>query len=76
MPPRGWAHIGVLKALKDAGIKPDILCVAFRAYGTDIVVILLYRDGALLRKTAARTVNDLWEAIAQSIEAFNPEESL
>ena len=23
---RGWAHIGVLKALKDAGIKPDILC--------------------------------------------------
>ena len=29
---------------------------------------------ALLRKAAARTVDELWEAIAQSIEAFNPEE--
>jgi len=23
---RGWAHIGVLKALEEAGIKPDIVC--------------------------------------------------
>ncbi len=23
---RGWAHIGVIRALKDAGIEPDILC--------------------------------------------------
>lgn len=23
---RGWAHIGVLKALEDAGIKPDVVC--------------------------------------------------
>jgi len=29
---------------------------------------------ALLRRAAARTVDELWEAIAQSIEAFNPEE--
>ncbi len=25
---RGWAHIGVLKALDDAGIKPDVVCGA------------------------------------------------
>ena len=29
---------------------------------------------ALLRKAAARTVNNLWDAIAQAIEAFNPKE--
>jgi transposase len=29
---------------------------------------------ALLRKAAARTVDDLWDAIAQSIEEFKPEE--
>lgn len=29
---------------------------------------------ALLRKAAARTVNDLWDAIAQAIEAFTPQE--
>ena len=23
---RGWAHMGVLKALDDAGIKPDVVC--------------------------------------------------
>jgi len=23
---RGWAHIGVIRALQDAGIKPDIVC--------------------------------------------------
>ncbi len=29
---------------------------------------------ALLRKAAARNIDDLWEAIAQAIEAFDPEE--
>ena len=29
---------------------------------------------ALLRKTAARTVNDLWDAIAQTLDAFTPQE--
>lgn len=29
---------------------------------------------ALLRKTAARTVDDLWDAIAQAIDAFTPQE--
>ena len=25
---RGWAHIGVLRALLDAGIRPDVVCGA------------------------------------------------
>jgi len=29
---------------------------------------------ALLRKTAARTVDDLWDAVAQSLDAFTPNE--
>jgi hypothetical protein len=28
----------------------------------------------LLRKTAARTVDDLWDAVAQSLDAFTPRE--
>ena len=23
---RGWAHIGVLRALEDAGVRPDLIC--------------------------------------------------
>ncbi|WP_373801073.1 patatin-like phospholipase family protein, partial [Delftia acidovorans] len=23
---RGWAHFGVLRALEDAGLRPDIIC--------------------------------------------------
>src|SRR5262245_26799138 len=40
---RGWAHIGVLKALAEAGIKPDIIC------GTSIgaVVGACYAGGHL-----------------------------
>lgn len=25
---RGWAHIGVIRALADAGIEPDLVCGA------------------------------------------------
>jgi len=28
----------------------------------------------LLRKTAARTVDDLWDTVAQSLDAFTPRE--
>jgi len=28
----------------------------------------------LLRKTAARTVDELWDAVAQSLDAFTPNE--
>ena len=29
---------------------------------------------AILRKTAARTIHDLWDAIAQSLDSFSPAE--
>ncbi len=40
---RGWAHIGVLRALQDAGIEPDIVC------GTSIGALVgaAYVDGDL-----------------------------
>jgi NTE family protein len=40
---RGWAHIGVLRALNEAGIEPKIVC------GTSIGALVgaAYADGAL-----------------------------
>ena len=45
---RGWAHIGVIHALKDAGIEPDIVC------GTSIGALVgaAYVDGDLERLEA------------------------
>jgi NTE family protein len=42
---RGWAHIGVIRALEDAGVKPDIVC------GTSIGALVgaAYVDGDLDR---------------------------
>jgi NTE family protein len=42
---RGWAHIGVIRALEEAGIKPDIVC------GTSIGALVggAYADGDLDR---------------------------
>lgn len=42
---RGWAHIGVIRALEEAGIRPDIVC------GTSIgaLVAAAYADGGLDR---------------------------
>lgn len=42
---RGWAHIGVIRALKDAGVEPDIVC------GTSIGALVgaAYVDGDLDR---------------------------
>ncbi len=31
---------------------------------------------AFLRKAAARTITDLWDAIAQAIETFTPQECI
>ena len=40
---RGWAHIGVLEALADAGVRPDIVC------GTSIGALVgaVYADDKL-----------------------------
>lgn len=42
---RGWSHIGVIRALEQAGIKPDIVC------GTSIGALVgaLYAAGELDR---------------------------
>src|SRR5512134_2914940 len=42
---RGWAHIGVIRALEEAGIKPDVVC------GTSIGALVAgaYADGDLDR---------------------------
>ena len=70
-----------LPAHKVAGIRQAIEAVGAHLlylppYSPDFnpIEMAFSKLKALLRKTAARTVNDLWEAIAQSIEAFNPEE--
>ena len=70
-----------LPAHKVAGIRQAIEAVGVHLlylppYSPDFnpIEMAFSKLKALLRKTAARTVNDLWEAIAQSIEAFNPEE--
>jgi len=51
---RGWAHIGVIRALADAGIEPDIVC------GTSIGALVgaAYVDGDLDRlETWVRSLN-------------------
>ncbi len=40
---RGWAHIGVLRALEEAGIRPDIVC----GCSIGALVGAAYADGAL-----------------------------
>src|SRR5574341_1055149 len=51
---RGWAHIGVIRALIDAGVKPDIVC------GTSM--------GALVGATYAAGELDRLERWAQSLD--------
>jgi len=41
---RGWAHIGIIEALAEAGIEPDIVC------GTSIGALLTVRDAESVRK--------------------------
>lgn len=52
---RGWAHIGVIRALQDAGIEPDIVC------GTSI--------GALVGAAYAGGELDLLETWVRSLRA-------
>ncbi len=53
---RGWAHIGVLKALENAGIKPDIVC------GTSI--------GAVVGASYMAGKIDLLEEWARGVTSF------
>ena len=59
---RGWAHIGVIRALQDAGIEPDIIC------GTSIGALVgaAYVGGELdqleawVRSLRLQTVVSFW----------------
>ena len=59
---RGWAHIGVIRALEQAGIRPDIVC------GTSIGALVgaAYAAGELDRfeqwvlRLRVKDVSDSW----------------
>ena len=47
---------------------------AFHVYDMNNQVCFFAKLKALLRKAAARTIDDLWAAIAEAIELFTPAE--
>jgi len=70
-----------LPAHKVAGVRETIETAGARLlylppYSPDFnpIEMAFAKLKALLRKTAARTVDDLWDAVAQSLDAFTPDE--
>lgn len=70
-----------LPAHKVSGVREAIEAVGARLmylppYSPDFnpIEMAFSKLKAFLRKAAARTITDLWDAIAQAIETFNPEE--
>jgi len=70
-----------LPAHKVAGVRETIETAGARLlylppYSPDFnpIEMAFAKLKALLRKTAARTVDDLWDAVAQSLNAFMPNE--
>jgi len=70
-----------LPAHKVAGVRETIEAAGARLlylppYSPDFnpIEMAFSKLKALLRKTAARTVDDLWDAVAQSLDAFTPDE--
>jgi len=70
-----------LPAHKVAGVRETIEAAGARLlylppYSPDFnpIEMAFSKLKALLRKTAARTVDDLWDAVAQSLDAFTPRE--
>jgi len=70
-----------LPAHKVAGVRETIEAAGARLlylppYSPDFnpIEMAFSKLKALLRKTAARTVDDLWDAVAQSFDAFTPNE--
>ncbi|TDY43007.1 NTE family protein [Paraburkholderia rhizosphaerae] len=60
---RGWAHIGAIRALHDAGIKPDVVC------GTSIGALIgaVYANGDLdwLEEWASRLT---WQSVVRLLD--------
>ena len=65
---------GVRKAIKDAGA----FLLYLPAYSPDLnpIELAFAKLKALLRKAAARTRDELWQAIAEIIEQFSPQECM
>jgi transposase len=70
-----------LPAHKVAGVRETIEAAGARLlylppYSPDFnpIEMAFAKLKALLRKTAARSVDDLWDAVAQSLDAFTPNE--
>jgi len=70
-----------LPAHKVAGVRETIEAAGARLlylppYSPDFnpIEMAFSKLKALLRKTAARTVDELWDAVAQSLDAFTPNE--
>jgi transposase len=63
---------GVREAIENAGVR----LVFLPQYSPDFnpIEMAFSRLKALLRKTAARSVEDLWRAIGEAIDAFTPGE--
>lgn len=64
--------VGVRQAIEDAGAR----LLYLPPYSPDFnpIEMAFSKLKALIRKTAARTVDDLWDAIAGTLDAFTPEE--
>lgn len=63
---------GVRKAIEDAGA--GLLYLPPYSPDFNPIEMAFAKLKALLRKAAARTVDDLWRAIAEALEAFTTEE--
>jgi transposase len=63
---------GVRQAIEDAGAR----LLYLPPYSPDFnpIEMAFSKLKALIRKTAARTIDDLWDAIAGTLDAFTPEE--
>ena len=65
---------GIRQAIKDAGA----FLLYLPAYSPDLnpIELAFAKLKALLRKAAARTRDELWQAIAEIIEQFSPQECM
>ena len=65
---------GVREAIEAAGA--DLLYLPPYSPDFNPIELAFAKLKAFLRKTAARTIPDLWAAVAQAIESFQPDECL
>jgi len=79
--PRRYCYDGQLPAHKVTGVRQAIEEAEARLlylppYSPDFspIEMAFSKPNAILTKTAARTIDDLWDAIAKCLDAFTPDE--